>query len=133
MSARPHDAPTLFRSLLAGIACALVLGLGLLAHSPAAHAWLHTTACEAGLPHSHHDDSAGTRPSSDKPAPSADPLAHDHVCAITAFAQGAESPAPAILVAAPLSVSVVAPLPESETRPARTDHLRPPGRAPPAA
>lgn len=129
MSARPHNAPTRFRSLLAGMLCALVLGLGLLAHAPAAHAWLHKTACEAGLPHS-HDDSA-QHPSSDN-AP-ADPLAHDHVCAITAFAQGAAPLAPAILVAAPLSVSVVAPLPETEISLSRTEHLLPPGRAPPAA
>jgi hypothetical protein len=119
MSARPHAAPSLFRSLLTGFACALVLGLGLLAHSPSAHAWLHTTACETGLPHSH--DAAPDVPDA------------DHVCAITAFAQGADTPAPAILVAAPLSVSAVAPLPESETRPSRTEHLLPPGRAPPAA
>lgn len=124
MSASPHATPTFFRSIVAGILCALVLGLGLLTHSPDAHTWLHKTACKAGLPHSHDH-------SSDESA--ADPLAAEHFCAITAFAQGADSPVAAPLVAAPLSVSVVAPLPESETRLSRTEHLRPPGRAPPAA
>ncbi len=120
MSIRLHAAPTLFRSFLAGFACALVLGLGLLAHFPSVHAWLHQTACETGLPHSHDESPA-------------DPLAHDHICAITAFAQGADTPAPAIFVAAPLSVSVVTAKPETENRIGRTEHLLPSGRAPPAA
>lgn len=127
MFSRPHAARTLFRSLLAGFACALVLGLGLLAHSPAAHAWLHSTgsACEhpRDADHAHRDDAA----------PGSDAASAEHHCAVTAFAQGADSPAPASLVVAPLSVSAVALLPESEIRLARTEHLRPPGRAPPAA
>lgn len=110
---------------MAGILCALVLGLGLLAHAPAAHAWLHKTACEAGLPHSHNDSA--------NESAAADPLAADHVCAITAFAQGTDAPAAAPLVIAPLSVPVIAPLPETETLLSRTEHLLPPGRAPPAS
>ena len=124
MSLRPHVAPSLFRSLLAGFACVLVLGLGLLAQSPTAHAWLHSadSACATGMPHSHPD-------SSDRSGA----LAGDHACAITAFAQGAHAFTPAIIVAAPLSVSVVAPQPETEIRLSRSEHLLPPGRAPPAA
>jgi hypothetical protein len=127
MSARPHPARSLFRSLTAGILCALVLGLGLLAHWPSAHAWIHAIACETGLPHSHHD--SAKKPSSESNA--SDPFSHDHICAITVFAQGVDGSAPAIFVAVPLSVSVVEPLPETKTGPRRIAHLLPPGRAPP--
>jgi hypothetical protein len=98
----------------------LVLGLGLLAHSPAAHAWLHEATCDATTAHHDHADSA--------PAPETD----DHFCAVTAFAQGADSPAPAPLVVAPLAISVAAPLPGAKICPPRTEHLLPSGRAPPA-
>jgi len=109
---------------LAGFACVLVLGLGLLAHSPTAHAWLHSadSVCKSDAPHSHPD-------SSDR----ANALAANHACAITAFDQGAHAFTPAIIVAAPLPVSVVAPQPGTEIRLSRIEHLLPPGRAPPDA
>jgi hypothetical protein len=97
----------------------------MLAHSPSAHAWLHAIACETGLPHSHGDSA--------HEFDAQNPLAPNHVCAITAFAQGAETPAAAPVLIAPLSVFVVALKPKSEIRLTRTEHLLPPGRGPPFA
>lgn len=130
MSARLHAAPSLFRSFVAGLACALVLGLGLLAYSPAAHAWLHKTACGTSIPHTHAEsDADGTT----APAANVASVSSDHFCAITAFAQGADTPAQGPLVAAPVPVSIVAPKTQTEIRLGRIEHLLPSGRAPPVA
>lgn len=126
MSAPHHETRPLFQSLLAGFAAVLVVALGLLAQSPAAHAWLHSAeaACESD---SATDHSQGASHTGAKNV--ANP---DHACAVTIFAQGADHVAPTISIA-PFSALFSHRLaPETAQRFARLDHLLPPGQAPPA-
>ncbi|MCX6936730.1 MAG: hypothetical protein NTU80_02345 [Verrucomicrobia bacterium] len=118
----------LLRSLVAAALGVLVLSLGLLAHLPAAHARLHAsghtcTPCES-QPAAPSDSDA----KSELPIDTA-----DHICAITLFTQGTDTPPPALLLAPPQ--------PHPVARLHLTDHsprlrpaarLLPPGRAPPS-
>ncbi len=117
----------LLRSLVAAGLGVLVLSLGLLAHLPAAHAWLHTSA-HACVPY----EKQPADPDAPKSAlPAADT---DHACAIVAFAQGTDTPPPAPLLAPPLP-RLLARLSLSENAPyiRIPSGLLPPGRAPPAS
>jgi hypothetical protein len=79
----------------------LVLALGLLAHAPSFHAWLHAT--ESGCAHVHADDlSSEHTPDHGHPPAGASIPSDPHFCAITAFAQGADNPTPAPLVIGPV-------------------------------
>ena len=101
---------SLFRSILAGFAAMLVLGLGLLAYAPTAHAWLHDDD---------HDHAS---------APTA-----DHHCAVTALAHGIDSTPVNPLFSVSLN-QIEGTLAITARRPltAAPGHLRPAGRAPPA-
>ena len=130
MSFRPQTLRSHLRSVVALVLCALVFGLGLLAHAPDAHAWLHgaDTTCEADASHAHDTGTkvpAGDGVSSDH----AGDL--DHACVINTFAHGADLPAPTLVARAACAGNVLVPAPETTVLPGRDAHLLPPGRAPP--
>lgn len=82
---------TTFRSLLAAVGVALVLLLGAMAVNPALHALAHVDPEPCG--HGHRHESA--------PTPATN---HDHVCAVTLFAQGLALTTPVTIQPAAVAV-----------------------------
>jgi hypothetical protein len=117
MSSQPHHSvrATLHRLLAAGSAT-LVFALGLMAVSPALHAWAHSQPCESS---SGHD----TTPP---------PYTADHDCAVVGFSHGLTLTVATVLPATvPTSWHEVVFAHESESGFAPARYARPPGRAPP--
>lgn len=116
------------RALRAVLMAGLVLALGLLAHLPSVHAWLHHGS-HAG--HGHHAHT--TKPLNELPAPGAPD--QEAACAITLFAQGLPGPLPPPELRAPEAIALaLPPAPPLEVLdPEAPAYLHPPGQAPPLA
>jgi|LauGreStaDraftv2_3_1035109.scaffolds.fasta_scaffold209919_1 hypothetical protein len=122
--ARPSSVSTAQRAG-AGFLALLLLVLNLIAFAPAAHAWLHQSACST---QSSVCPEHGAPPN---PAPSI-PVHHDDTCAVMLFSQGIEV-APSVLAnLAPAQLPFTTPSPaKADILVSNPQHRLPASQAPP--